>query len=678
MDKIVEAIMKMQPFGNIFKIFGFSDDWSALLSVILITLIVTVIVKLIVKTSRLLFKRYKCMLEAMEDIKPQFDHLSTKKAKQFYIQTQYQNASPSRQDEPGFTHKFIARAKLIPFFTRIAFSEKQDSERFYMILADSGMGKTTFMINLYIVYHSFFSYSRKYTMKLFRFSNPDTINQVKSIKTEDAKKMILLLDALDEDPGIISTDPNISDVTAFQNRIDEIIEITKNFREVLITCRSQYFPGQEEDPYELKIKRPDEKGFYTLNKLYISPFNEKEVKQYLNKKFGIIPFINQKKKKRALEIVSKAKYLLMRPMLLSYIDYLLESEFTKVTTCTLYDNLVNKWLQREAEKRKGIAVRETFIKGLRSLSLKTAVAIYTNWRKEGRMYVTKEEALQIAEQFDIQLKPEEITGQSLLTCDGVGNWKFAHKSILEFFLAHEACQRPIFLKDMNFKGMDMAKKIYEELDPGLILFDQSKIMELALPDEIKKLTEYYIYKSPVFQTEFFEIMYPLDDLTHYHGVFQTSSFKGAIAFCNKMNIKHGYAPVYDDEFNFLNTNENKVRNVDSIRGFRLPTQLELQKFFIKKLYRTPLYTHENSKGVGSVSKGLKLKLETAAFEVVYPELTAKEWCYDGTAITLFGLKKGLSEANFFNIYDFIKKNVDTISSPHMLNGSFNFRLVFIP
>jgi hypothetical protein len=678
MDKIVEAILKLQPFGTIFKILGCNDDWSALLSVILITLILTFIIKLIVKTSNVLFKRYKRAKEAMEDIKPQFDHLSIKKAKQFYIQTQYQNASPSRQEEPGFTHKYIARAKLIPFFTKIAFNEKQDSERFYMILADSGMRKTTFMINLYIVYHSFFSYSRKYTMKLFRFSNPDTIDQVKSIKTEDAKKMILLLDALDEDPGIISTDPTISDFTAFQNRIDEIIEITKNFREVLITCRSQYFPGQEEDPYELKIRRPDEKGFYTLNKLYVSPFNEKEVKKYLNKKFGIIPFINQKKKKRALEIVSKAKNIVMRPMLLSYIDYLLEGEFTEVTTCSIYDKLVNKWLQREAEKRKGIAVRDNFIKSLRNLSFKTAVAIYTNWRKEGRMYVTKEETLCIAEQFSIQLKPEEITGQSLLTCDGVGNWKFAHKSILEFFLAHEACQRPIFLKDMNFKGMDMAKKIYEELDPGLILFDQSKIMESALPDEIKKLPEYYIYKSPVFQTEFFEIMDPLYDLTQDKAFYQPCSFKGAIAFCNKMNIKHGYEPVYDDEFNFLNINENKVINVDSVRGFRLPTQLELQKFFIKKLYRTPLYTHENSKAVGPISKGLKLKLETVIFEVVYPALTTKEWCYDGTAISVFGLKKGLSEGNFINFYDFVKKNIEAVSSPHMLNGNFNFRLVFIP
>lgn len=480
MDKIVEAILKLQPFGNILKKLGLSDDWSALFSVILITLLVALISKLYIACR----KRYKFQENAIEDIKPQFDHLSIKKARKFYIQTQYQNASPARQEEPGFTHKYIARNKLIPFFIKTAFNEKTDSERFYLILADSGMGKTTFMINLYLRYNSFLTYSRDYEMKLFRLSNPDTLNQVKSIQTEDAKKIILLLDALDEDLGIISTDPNISDANAFQNRIDEIIEITKNFREVLITCRTQYFPGQEEDPYELKIKRPDEKGFYILNKLYISPFNEKEVKKYLNKKFGVIPFIHRKKKKRAFKIVSKSKNLVMRPMLLSYINYLIEDEVTNATTYNIYDTLVTKWIHREAEKRKGLTDRGTFITNLRKLSIKTAIVIYYNWRNEGRMHISKEESLMIAREFEIELKPEEITGQSLLTCDGIGNWKFAHKSILEFFLANEVSENPNFLKEMHFKGMDMVRKFYEELNPHLTFIDRSTKWDQSDHDSI--------------------------------------------------------------------------------------------------------------------------------------------------------------------------------------------------
>jgi hypothetical protein len=680
MDKIVEAILKLQPFGRFFKWLGCNDDWSALFSVLLITLIVTLIVAVFVKTSNVLFKRYKHKKEALEDIKPQFDHLSIKKAKQFYIQTQYQNASPSRQEEPGFTHKYIARAKLIPFFNKIAFNEKVDSERFYLILADSGMGKTTFMVNLYLAYNSFFSFSRKYKMKLFRFSNPDTINQVKSIITEDAKKTILLLDALDEDRGIISTDPAISDATAFQKRINEIIEITQNFREVVITCRTQYFPGQEDDPYELEIKRPDEKGFCILNKLYISPFNEEEVKKYLNKKFGIIPFINQKKKKQALEIVSKSKNLVMRPMLLSYIDYLIEGEFTKITTCSIYDKLVSKWLEREAYKRKGLADIGSFMESLRNLSFKTAIAIYTNWREEGRMYLTKEEALRIAEQFSIQLKAEEITGQSLLTCDGVGNWKFAHKSILEFFLAHEAFQSPRFLHAMNFKGMDMAKKIYEELNPRLIFVDQSTGMTAGLSDEIKRLPDHYIYKSPVSHDEFVEILGPDKDFFRNWNVNQDFTFREAIAFCNKLNFKHGYAPVYDDGFHLLDVNGNRIKSIDRVRGFRLPTQMEFQTFITEEPYRNYFSTDEISKAVVYNKPAMKLKLEVAGFEIksIKSTLITKEWCYDGRAVSVFGLKNSLSELSSFNASDIIENCFETLSAQHVFTRYYALRLVFVP
>ena len=43
---------------------------------------------------------------------------------------------------------------LTTFNIKDAFDEKKESNKYYLILADSGMGKTTFMINLYVRYHS--------------------------------------------------------------------------------------------------------------------------------------------------------------------------------------------------------------------------------------------------------------------------------------------------------------------------------------------------------------------------------------------------------------------------------------------------------------------------------------------------------------------------------------------
>lgn len=674
MDKIVEAILKLQPFGKLFKKLGLNDDWSALFSVILIVITATLISKLFT----LLFKRYKSQKEAIEDIKPQFDHLSIKKARQFYIQTQYQNASPAREEEPGFVHKYIARNKLIPFFIKTAFNEKVDSERFYLILADSGMGKTTFMINLYLRYNSFFTYFRNYEMKLFRFSNPDTITQVKSIEAEDAKKTILLLDALDEDQGIISSDPNISDAKAFQNRIDEIIEVTKNFREVIITCRTQYFPGQEEDPYELKIKRPDEKGFYILNKIYISPFNEKEVKRYLNKKFGIIPFINRKKKKRALKIISKSKNLVMRPMLLSYIDYLIQDEVTNDTTTNIYETLVSKWLQREAEKRKGLADRATFIENLKMLSFKTAIAIYSNWRKEGRMHISKEEALMIAKEFEIELKPEEITGQSLLTCDGVGNWKFAHKSILEFFLAKEAVRNPKFLTDMNFKGMDMAKKFYNELHPRLILIDH--VLKEANTNQ-SKLPHFYIYDTPITSHELDELTAPSHWMPAFEAnLFPRLLFKQSINFCNEINSRYGYSPVYDNDFNLLDTNGNITKDITNVRGFRLPTGVELQKYFQTESTYEDFQGQRMRKGMTAQSSptGFKLKFDNIKNDDKIIAHYYEEWCHYEKGIYVAGWPEIHFSASTSDNTQTITNNIVIKPVQQIKDEVFHFRLVFVP
>ena len=71
-----------------------------------------------------MYKRSNKQKDAIQNIKPQFDYLSIKKAREYYIPTQYQNASPTRQEGAWLTHKYIMRNKLIPFFTKTVFTEK--------------------------------------------------------------------------------------------------------------------------------------------------------------------------------------------------------------------------------------------------------------------------------------------------------------------------------------------------------------------------------------------------------------------------------------------------------------------------------------------------------------------------------------------------------------------------
>jgi formylglycine-generating enzyme required for sulfatase activity len=483
MEKLIEAILKLLPFSALLEWTGLSKELSAGLSAV----IAAALLWWLSLQGKRMLQRWD-LEKTAKVLDPQFDYAAMRKATEYYIPTQFQNASPAREDEPGFTHQHVISKPLVPFFIKTAFNQKKESDRFYLILADSGMGKTTFMVNLYLRYHAFFNCHRRHKMRLFRFSNPDTMTQVAAINYDEAKGTILLLDALDEDPFIVSKDLNVTDAQAFKKRLDVIIEATRNFAEVVMTCRTQYFPGQEDDPYELKVKRPDERGFYILKKLYISPFTMDEVKQYLRKKYGFLPFIHRNKKKQALQVIGQAKHLVMRPMMLSYIDLLVGNKRIFDSNYAIYETLIEEWLKREAEKREyREAYRKVFIENLRNVSAQTAMAIWNLHHTENRNYLTKTEAVAIADKNQIPLRPEEVTGQSLLTCDGAGNWKFAHKSVWEFFLAKEVIANGPAFAHFNFTGMDLIRQFSQVFVPGLVHIMGGEFMMGSPEDELGRL-----------------------------------------------------------------------------------------------------------------------------------------------------------------------------------------------
>jgi hypothetical protein len=74
------------------------------------------------------------------------------RATRYYVETKFQNISPSEDDEPGRSYIASAKDKLIPLLIKKVFNNNARDGKFYLVLADTGMGKTTFLINLYIRY----------------------------------------------------------------------------------------------------------------------------------------------------------------------------------------------------------------------------------------------------------------------------------------------------------------------------------------------------------------------------------------------------------------------------------------------------------------------------------------------------------------------------------------------
>ncbi len=645
MEKILEALAALLPIASLIQnLLGFTEETSKAIAALINASWVAIGLYYLKKVHT----RY-INSQTAKNLQPQFDYGSIQDATQYYIPTQFQNVSPTKEDEPADSDDIGIKTNAIPHFLKKAFNKK-DRKRFYIILADSGMGKTTFMVNLYMQYVSFWNRHRdkNIDIKLFRLGNKETLSLVKEIKREKAINTILLLDALDEDPYILPQNETISDEEAFRQRVDEIIEATQHFREVVMTCRTQYFPGQENDPYELRVKRPDGGGYYIFKKFYISPFETGEVKQYLNKKYPFWKIWQRKKKQNAAQIIKNSPKLTVRPMLLSYIDDLLtEEEDTPPsydTTYAIYEALIEKWLIREAKKRKYLKEQGAFIKNLRELSQHAALVIYQKHLDKTGLFLTKEEALTIAKTHNIQLKPNEVTGQSLFTCDGQSSWKFAHKSILEFFIAQHANKELSFflkLAENGFAGMDMVKFFYSEIGRFVLVQDG----EYKQDNYTAKVNSFLIGKTPVTQQQWQAIMDK--NPSHFKGAnhpVEQVNWYDAVEFCNKMSEKYGLEACYTiDKKTQDPNNKSDYDNIKWLvtfnpqaKGFRLPTEAEW-KFAAQGGNQSKGYEFAGSDKIDEVAwyeknskKSTQAVAQLNANELGIYDMSGNvwEWCYD--------------------------------------------------
>ena len=384
------------------------------------------------------------------DLHPFYTSQEIQRATQYYVETQCQNIAPSKEDEPGQTHAFATKQKSIPFFLKQAFKQNKDECQFYILLADSGMGKTTFMINLYLRYlHQF--RGAKYQIKLFPLGFPDIDKKIEAIK-ENRGNTILLLDAFDEDPQALHQ---------YKPRLNKLIQKTLDFREVVITCRTQFFPTEEEEPKETGVMRfGGDGGERVFRKLYLAPFDDKDIRTYLKKRFT---WYQRDKKHKAWQIVRHSPNLMVRPMLLSYVDDLLESDRPYTAPYMVYVELIQKWVEREAQKMPSER-KKHYEEELFTFSREIARDIYTNRKqRQGTLMIPGKEVQSFADKHTIKLSEMEMKGRSLLNRNARGEYKFSHKSVLEYFLAEEAFFNPDFRKILNFESMDVAENFLDDM-----------------------------------------------------------------------------------------------------------------------------------------------------------------------------------------------------------------------
>lgn len=438
-----------------------------------------------------LYKQLKGILiyywrrKANRDLHPYFTPSDVRNATKYYIPTRFQNVSPTEDEEPGRMYIASAKNELMPLFLKSILSKDIGENKYYLILADSGMGKTTFLINLYVKYKNRFRtifQKKPFSIYLIPVWHNDAIKAIKEIK--DPENSILLLDAFDE---------SIEAQKNYFRSLKNLLLLVSRFRVVVLTCRTQFFPSQLEEPYETGYFTAGERGEFKFQKLYISVFSDKDVNKYISMRFSY--FWQWTNHMKAKEIARKCPNLVIRPMLLAHIRELIEGDKIFEFSFQVYEEFINSWIRRESRKvgiRDRYQTEQRFIRLLIRFSEKFAINLYDNRDRRNGYYVPKNEEFHegiltaddlIDESGPAELHTNDGKSKSLLTRNAVGDIKFSHKSIMEYFLAKSFFSHELDYCNFNFFGMDMVTQFHLEM----------------LVNKIRKHKGYFIYKGSASQ-----------------------------------------------------------------------------------------------------------------------------------------------------------------------------------
>lgn len=307
-------------------------------------------------------------------------------------------------------------------FTYMDRSIESASKSYHLLLADTGMGKTTFCLN-------YLAHARRcfpdLNIAIVSMAGKSFENHVRSIGNKS--DTILIADAFDEDPKGWGRG---------RDRLSDFLEMAEDFRCVIMTCRSQYFLSDDtiprETPLALLVPRSlNQTRNYSLIRSYISPFSPKEIDAYIDRHFPLLYFWRLGKRRRAKSLVESIPDLAHRPMLLERLPELARTTTKSREIFDLYETLVEGWLARESRW-----INED---RLRSVSLELAVHMYRDFAtRRGRLKPDEIHHIAVSRIGD---SPhwDHLTARSLLNRDSRGYFKFAHKSIMEFLVVKAAC-----------------------------------------------------------------------------------------------------------------------------------------------------------------------------------------------------------------------------------------------
>ena len=346
--------------------------------------------------------------------------------KELYVEPDCQMTNPAdvHEEEAYRTFRQPIRQWINGFLEREFF--ERDGRNTLFVLSDAGMGKTSLLMMLKLT-HLMRFWPSGLDFKLMRLGS-ETLKSVEEVTAKN--KTVLLLDALDEDDAAWGR---------IDERLADLLHATKSFRQVIVTCRTQFFPKGGKGPIKERPEKIEVAGF-VCNLIYLSPFNDSQVETYLRKVYPNSLFDRLRKcltkqdnkdLVKARQLVLRMESLKMRPMLLAYIQDLMEIKVENLREFSIYEALVGHWLLREKRKKTRGPTEEELWQACRIVA--------THLQLLGRRELSMEELrkLLILQPVAEHIREMEVGGRSLLNRTSAGSFRFAHYSIQEFLVVHD-------------------------------------------------------------------------------------------------------------------------------------------------------------------------------------------------------------------------------------------------
>lgn len=306
-----------------------------------------------------------------------------------------------------------------------------------LLLADSGMGKTTFLQYL------FYTIAKKYPSEhlAFVYAGADTLKIIGGIS--DKKNTILFLDGFDEDNDA-RCDLNVT--------LARLSGLLRNFKKVIVSSRVQFFLTQNEGWKGLG-------GNLKLEQVYLLAFSQKEAEAYLHNKFAKQPDLLSK----SILIFNSSPNFFCRPLVLTWFELLLMNEKTQYNYLfEVYETIIYEWSEREARVvESDIYQAKQYPSKLIEFSKKLTLHLY---RQQMAILMIDELETIAALAKNLGIIQIDARSRSFLTRNHEDDsWTFSHKSFFDYFLALLIFEQDIREENFVFANYPETERFFNEM-----------------------------------------------------------------------------------------------------------------------------------------------------------------------------------------------------------------------